>query len=380
MSGRDALGPADVDDEHLRTIVARLLGEPVAELRAVEVETVPYDLEAITTGGRWWVCGEAVTAGGRRPFRMFVKLVQSWSRSPQFASVPEEVRDFAAASVPWRTELEVYRSDLGDLLPDGLSMPRAAAVVDIDDLSGAIWMEAVPERPQDWDDDRFARAALLLGRLSGSPKVAPLAQIDDHAWTVHDYLHGRLAHQVVPMVLDDGIWRHPLVAGAFPAELRDRMTAALDELPAWVDELAAAPHVPGHGDACPNNLLAGEHDDDFVLIDFGFWKPLPLGFDLGQLLLGDVQLGRRSADGLRALDERIVAAYADGLRAEGTVIDVECVDRWHALQMAVFTGVSALPFEHLEGEPTAELAAIAAGRAAITTYCLDRVEATRPTV
>ncbi len=54
-----------------------------------------------------------------------------------------------------------------------------------------------------------------------------------------------------------------------------------------------------------------------MLIDFGFWKLLPIGFDLGQLLVGDVQIGRRSSDDLQERDEACLAAYVAGLRAEG---------------------------------------------------------------
>jgi hypothetical protein len=203
-----------------------------------------------------------------------------------------------------------------------------------------------------------------------------LAQIDNHRWSVLDYLHGRFEHQVVPMLRDDALWAHPLLDGAFGDGLRDRMLDALDEVPAWVEELADAPHVVGHGDACPNNLLGADRRDAFVLIDFGFWKPLPLGFDLGQLLLGDVQIGRRSADDLDIVDARIVPAYVDGLTDEGHVADSAQVARLHALQMVVFTGLSSMPFEHLRAEPSAELEQLAATRAAITTFCLNRVEAT----
>ena len=258
-------------------------------------------------------------------------------------------------------------------------MPRALAVFDLDELSSAVWLEEVPLREWPWDIERFTRAAYLLGRLAGSERVAPLAQIDDHQWTVLDYLHGRFDHQVVPMLRDDELWAHPLLAKAFGDGLRGRMCDVLDQVPAWLEELADAPHVVGHGDACPNNLLGAERPDAFVLIDFGFWKPLPLGFDLGQLLLGDVQIGRRPADDLAAVDARIVPAYVEGLTDEGYAAEPEQVLRLHALQMAVFIGLSSMPFEHLGDPQSPALEQLAATRAAITTYCLERVEATQVT-
>ena len=214
------------------------------------------------------------------------------------------------------------------------------------------------------------------GRLAGSPHVAPLAQIDNHQWSVHDYLHGRVENQVVAMLRDDALWAHPLLAGAFGGGLRDRMLDAVSQLPACFEELAAAPHVVGHGDACPNNLLGTDHRDAFVLIDFGFWKPLPLGFDLGQLLLGDVQIGRRSADDLNIIDACIIPAYISGLIDEGYAIEPARLARLHALQMMVFTGISSMPFEHLNAPLSPELQQLAETRAAITTYCLNRIDAT----
>lgn len=373
---RDVPGGVDMSDAQLTAIVADALHEEVVDLFDVCVEPVDYELRAITTAGRWWVSGHAATPNGTLPFRMFVKVVQNWSRSPEFESVPPAIREMAAASVPWRTEPNVYRSDLADRLPDGLSMPRALAVIDLDELSSAIWLEEVPLQERPWDRERFKRAAYLLGRLAGNTRVAQLAQIDDHQWTVLDYLHGRFENQVVPMLHDDEMWTHPLLANAFGNDLRDRMRDALKAVPGWFEELAEAPHTAGHGDACPNNLLGAARPDAFVLIDFGFWKPLPLGFDLGQLLLGDVQIGRRPADDLAAIDAEIIPAYIEGLTDEGQTVESQYVTRLHLLQMTVFTGLSSMPFEHLGAPPHPDLDRLAATRAAITTYCLDQIEAT----
>lgn len=82
MSSRALLGAADLGDEELATMVASLLGEQRVELLDLEVSLVGYDLPSITTAGRHWVSGHAATASGPRPFRIFVKHVQCWSRSP----------------------------------------------------------------------------------------------------------------------------------------------------------------------------------------------------------------------------------------------------------------------------------------------------------
>ena len=383
MAGeRTELGAADVDDAVLRAMVGGRLGasQTDIELLSVRIETVDYDLSAITTGGRWWVRGEARVDGVIRPWSFFVKVMQSWSRSPLFEMVPEDIREEAAASVPWRTESLVYRSDLASRLPDGLLMPAAHGVFDLDEASASIWLEEVEVPPAvPWDLERFGLAAHLLGRLAASPAVAELADVGRDGWTVADYLHGRLTHQVLPMLRDPDVWHHPLLAGPFDAELRERLLAAADQVADHVAELGAMPKLTGHGDACPNNLLPrADGAPGFVLIDYGFWGSRSVGFDLGQLLVGEVQLGRHPTSALAATEDVIVDAYIEGLRAEGCGIATDVVRRAHALQLLIFTGLSTLPFEHFGEPPSDELIALAAERAALSRFSLDLLDATPP--
>jgi hypothetical protein len=376
---RTALGAADVDDDELARMVAELFEVPVAEVRLLDsrAEEVDYDLPAITTAGRWWVRGRAEVGGRVTAYSFFVKHVQSWSRHPFFQQVPPEHREQAAASVPWRTEPLVYRSDLGDRFPEGLSMPRALGVVDLDASSASVWLEEVDAHRVDWEDARFRRAAYLLGRLAGSARVRERAEIGDLRDTVRTYLSGRLAMQVLPALRDPATWCHPLVAGAFDDALQERLLRAADEVAGHVAELEAMPHTASHGDASPNNLLTVQDDDGFVLIDYGFWGRKPVGFDLAQLVVGDVQIGRLPADRLAGIDRVCLPAYVAGLHDEGEDVATSVVRRAHALQLLVFTGLSSLPFEHLDGEPTPALHAMAAERARLVRFCLDLVDATK---
>ncbi|MGB9013335.1 MAG: phosphotransferase [Aeromicrobium sp.] len=379
MHHREVLGPADVTDEQLTLLVGTLLHEPADRVHLLDscAEEVSYDLPAITTAGRYWVRGTARVAGRTAPFAFFVKHVQSWSRSPLFAEVPPQIASMAEKSVPWRTEPLAYRSDLGDRLPDGLRMPRALGVFDLDEKSASIWLEEVVTAPAVWDLARYARAAHLLGRLAASPSVRERADVGEFGWTVHDYLIGRLRIQVLPLLHDADIWKHPLVARAFDNTLRSRLRRLADQADELVDELGRLPMGVAHGDACPNNLLVTPELEGFVLIDYGFWTAAPVGFDLGQLLVGDVQIGRQDATNLRAVDDVIVPAYVGGLHAEGCDITESVVRRAHALHLMVFTGLSILPFEHLAAEPTPSLDRMAAERAAIARFCLGLVDETQ---
>ncbi len=305
---------------------------------------------------------------GTRPFAFFVKTVRPWELSPLFEQVPPELRASAATSFPWRTEPAVYRSDLADVLPPGLRMPHAYDVADLPGPMAALWLEVVPTEQHPWTRERFAAAARALGRLAGSAATRGRALVGDFPLTVRSYLDGRVAGQVLP-VLRSSVWEHPGLT-AF-ADLRAPLLAAVEDLPDLVAELEALPSLAAHGDACPNNLLPDPDDvDGFVLIDFGLWNLQPVAHDLTQLLVGDIQIGRRPADDLVALDELVLAAYADGLAAEGTTVDAATLRRAHALQLFLFAGLSALPFDLLDGPPE-RVAALAPARAAITAHALD---------
>lgn len=381
MHDRLALGVADVSDVALAAIVGRSLGlADGAEIELLEssARVAPYDLEALTTAGRYWVHGRARTPAGEQPFTIFVKVVQSWSRSPIFAFVPEDYRELALAFLPWRVEPLMYRSDLSARLPDGLSMPKAYAVMDLDETSAAIWLERVDQFDHGWDADRFVRAAHLLGRLAGSERVRATARTGraEGQRLVRGYAQGRVMHQIVPALRGDDLWSHPLMAGTFDDELRADLLAAADDLDAIVDELEALPVATLHGDACTRNLLARNGTEEMVLIDLGFWGEGPVGFDLGQLLLGEVQLGERPAGCLPSLEPPCLLAYLQGLEAEGYSVQPATVRRAHALQMLLFNGLSAVPLEHLGSPPTDDLLELAGQRASAARFVLDLVRAT----
>lgn len=381
MHNRHVLGPADVTDAELTDLVAALMGEPSGRITLLSshAERVAYDLPAITTAGRYWVRGEALVGGQRQPFCFFVKHVQSWGRSPLFVGVPTEIAAMVEAAVPWRTEPLAYRSDLGGRLPEGLRMPRALGVFDLDQKSASVWLEEITTVPVQWDTARFSQAAYLLGRLAANPAVRERAGVGEFPWTVDDYLHGRLTHQVIPLVRDSSVWDHPLTAQAFGDSLRVRLQAAADRAGDLVAELADLPLVTIHGDACPNNLLVAADADGFVLIDYGFFGEGPVGFDLGQLLVGDIQIGRQAASTLPTVEDAVLPSYVEGLRAEGLELPLDVVRRAHALHLMLFTGLSTPPFEHLGADPTPALHRVAAERAAIARFSLDLLDATEPT-
>jgi hypothetical protein len=371
-----ALGLRDSRDQHLTAMVSAQVTAP-AQTVSTQVDPYPYDLPALTTRGRFVVSGRARTRDGREhPYAFFVKVSQSWARSPLSHEVPEPLRSTVAPLLPWRTEPDLYRSDLRDRLPAGLTMPRAFGVFDLDGESAAVWLDMVPARPVIWDLERHRRAAYLLGRLAASPAVAPLAARIPVGRTARRYADVWLAHNVIPDLHRDDVWRHPLVAAAFDATLRARMLAAVRALPRLLDELDTVPLATAHGDACTRNLLVTDTDDTFTMIDFGFWGTAPVGFDLGQLLLGEVQLGTRPASQLRLLENACLRAYVNGLRDEGGDTPLGQVRRSHAVLMTIYHAIPAIPYEHRTAEPTPQLRKLYTDRAASARFILNLLDST----
>lgn len=374
---RSALDHDDVSDAELAAMVADLWDVPAVELLDSTAEPVDYHVPSILTGARTWVRGAADAGDGPRPFTLFVKRVHSWRHSPAFAGVPPEIGEWAASSVPWRAEPLLYASDLAERLPQGLTMPRAVRVDERPDETAVVWIEAVEVSAEPWETGTYVEAAGLLGRMSGSSRVAELAAIDPLPWHIQSFVQGRLAHTVLPGLFDDATWEHELVAPYF-GDLRGRLTVVANHLDPLAEEFARLPHRTSHGDACPNNLLRHPSGAGFTLIDFGFWRPQPVGFDLSQLLVGDIQIGRRDATDLPEVAEACLTAYAAGLAEEGAEVPDATLRRSHAVSLMLFNGLPSLPLEHLAEEPTAAMHDWSLQRSRIARYALDVLERTDP--
>ena len=125
---------------------------------------------------------------------------------------------------------------------------------------------------------------------------------------------------------------------------------------------------------------------------YGFWRSQPVGFDLSQLLVGDIQIGRRDAADLPELAEACLTAYGEGLAAEGVEVPENVLRRSHAVSLMLFNGLPSLPFEMVaEAEQLAAAGELgeerleamhdwSLQRSRVARYSLDVLERTRPAV
>ena len=255
--------------------MADLLHQDESSCSTYSVEEVDYDLPAITTGGRWWVAGQAATPCSKAPFRFFVKQVQSWSRSPFFQYVPEDLQEWAASTVPWKTEAGSTAPTSGACCL-GTAGPRALAVFDLDAMSSAIWLQAVTGPPGHVGPLGGISARPTSSAASPAAARSPPSGACGTGLALNTYATGRPRGAGRADPDERGGLAAPAVRRVRPG-VRERCAHRGRTARRWLAEADALPYLLSHGDACPNNLMAGGQGDDFVMIDFGFWGGAPAG-------------------------------------------------------------------------------------------------------
>ena len=347
--GRDAL-----PDDEFTALVRTITGDPQAVPADVRVEPVDYPIGTPSTESLNRVFG---TSNGVE-WSCFVKKFQSVRYWPMMHLLPEEFRALFIHNLPWQLEIAVHRSDIADLLPEGLRLPAAYRIDVYDDDRATLWMENVVQEWGPWPIDRFERAAYLLGRLSArrQPHLVEPFLPRDHVTTpgigLRFYSEGRVRRAALPALADPKTWKQPLLSAAVcnlgEHGLRDDLLELGERVPAVLDALEALPQCYQHGDASPQNLLVPrDKPDEFVVIDWGFDCPQAVGFDLGQLLIGLAHAGELAPEALPAVHKVILKSFQDGLKAEGMQVSEDEVLYGYLGSLLIRAAFTALPLELL---------------------------------
>jgi hypothetical protein len=140
-----------LDDGAVVTKVARAAtGRRHADCAAGAVQVDPIPAMSMATGAVARVRGNLTEGDDTAAWSVVLKVVHSPDRSPIWTQIPPEFHDITQAQILWRTEPELYRSALPDLLPGGLRMPVIYHVDEIDETAMAIWMEDVLHADGPW--------------------------------------------------------------------------------------------------------------------------------------------------------------------------------------------------------------------------------------
>jgi hypothetical protein len=381
---RELFELAALPSDALSAVTSEALGIDV-QVADISVSAFPYNWGAICTAGLWRVDVSGQSASGPASYSFFVKLLRHPRLWPHIDLVPEgPPRELFVRAVPWRIELEMLESGIADLLPPGMRAPKLHAVRRYDDDHAALWYEFVTVRPGEWTVDDYARSARLLGRLAarrrlGNPvndRLPTYCRVEPRDGALRYYVEHRILMGVVPTLRERGVWGHPVLAKAL-AEVGDEtlpadMVALADRLPALLDLLETLPQTYAHGDASPQNLLVPRDEPTTrVAIDWGFGTPLPVGFDLGQLLIGLVNDRVCGVDQLPSIFEAILSSYLEGLAEEGYDEDPEVVRIGFAGSVVARTGLVAVPFELLDQPGVGEHHDLLVNQLQLTRYLLD---------
>jgi hypothetical protein len=361
----------DVSGADVAEVACLVLGEAVT-VRDWRMEKIPYESGSPATGGLMRVCG--TTADGRA-WSIFVKQVQHPRHWERLHMLPAERREAFAAQFPWRQELQAWDEVFAGRLPAGLRVPVLHRVTDLGDDRLLLWMEDVDARAESaWDLGLFRRAATALGGLAALRGTAELIAANGlpSGWGLRKYAEGRLLHAAVPVLANDELWRHPLLAGSVDDRLRSDMRTIADAFPSILDRLDTLPQAIPHGDASPQNLLAPRDDTgELIAIDVAFQCPQAVGFDLGQLLVGLAHAGLLEVDALAEVHDVLVPAFVEGMREYGGDATVDEVTFGYVGSLVVRAGLTALPYELLGASPSAELQLLFRQRAALTRFLVD---------
>lgn len=217
----------------------------------------------------------------------------------------------------WRREAEVYSSGLNASYSDaGLRGPRTLQVVERDDATVAIWMEAVQGTSGAEMDDRLMdELSYRLGRAQGAWRVEgrPLPP-----WASRHFLRDYIGSKPVGWALldSDECWRRPLVAKCFPKELREGANRLHRDREWLLAVMEQAPRTCAHLDVWPNNVVFAD-DGDHVLVDWAFVGDGALGEDVGNLVPDAVFDRFVRAERLPALAAHALERYLDGLGDAG---------------------------------------------------------------
>jgi hypothetical protein len=269
---------------------------------------------------------------------------------------------------------------------------RTPALHHVDELDAdhlVLYWECIEERVGPWVDADYAAVATGLGRFAARRRAG--APVNDRLPpachgpipALRYYVDGAVLRGALPALRDPGLWTHPALAAAVTAAggpggadaLRARLVGLGERLPALLDAVDSFPQTFAHGDASPQNLLADRDEPgSYVVIDWGFGTLLPVGFDLGQLVVGSMHAGRVDPDELGRLAELVVAPYWEGCRTEGFDVRAEDVRLGFVAGLALRSTLTAIPLEDLTDEVRADQQQRLVDRVRLTTRLLDLVE------
>ena len=346
------------------TLAGMLSSNPDTVVDDVEVTPIRYAWGSPATAGLWRVDVTGHDRGRTVSARYFVKLLRHLSRWPLLHTLPEPSRAVFAQRRNWRVELDMYEAGIGAVLPPGMRTPVLHHVRRVNEHYLGLWWEFIDVDPTPWGIGDFARTAYLLGRLAArraegksiNESLPEICHLPGPASGLRTFAQFRVLAIDVPKLQNPANWRAAPVAAALAEvgepDLPDGLSRLAERVPVLLDRLDQLPQTYAHGDASPQNLLMPRNDRSTrVVIDWGLEKLVPIGFDLGQLLIGLAHADELPAVALPSVEDAIVPAYHQGLADEGCQLDQSIVREGFVASLICRSALSAIPFPDPAQQP-----------------------------
>jgi hypothetical protein len=254
---------------------------------------------------RW--SGRALVDGVEREWSLILKV---WGRDSK--------TDAAEQWTYWKREFLAYSSGILDELP-GISAPRLFGATDEGDVA-LVWLEEIAEKTQGrWPTDRYALAALHLGRFNGAYLAG--RPVPDAPFLTRTYL--RSWTNWIPWsdsIRSPDAWSRRMVAEAIPAPPIERLERLHSMVAILFDRLEALPQTFSHLDAWRANLISARSpsgDDCTIAIDWSFVGLAPAGQEVAILVGGSHIWLDADPDQLATMSRRTFTAYVEGLGEAG---------------------------------------------------------------
>lgn len=281
-----------IDHAELTTVVHRTLGSETAEVESWEARPLAYDYTSPISGGIYRVAGTANDGEQRVVWSLVLKVVRSAAgvTMPNGEVVPRDLPDGPSFFGYWKREPLAYGAGVLENLPGGLTVPRCYGLGERTDGTIWLWLEEVADGQHTrWTPERCMLAARTLGRFNGaylSGRDVPVHPYLDGGW-LRSWLGVRCTG-MIDVIRRSDAWEHPLVRGAFPQPVLDRVLRLWADRELFLDGLDRLPHTFCHRDAFRSNLLLcrdGSGQDRIVAIDWAYAGLGPVGEEIAPLIV-----------------------------------------------------------------------------------------------
>jgi hypothetical protein len=218
----------------------------------------------------------------------------------------------------WKREWFAYQSDVFSDLPDDFYVPHCYKTYEIPGNTIFLWLEDIADSNiGNWTLDHFAFTAHQLGKLNAT-------NFSDYMRKAYPWLSIDRNRQWIKMMPNwkDVLWDHPIMLNHYPPPIENPFRQMLVESERFLSKLDLLPKVLCHGDTYPTNFMARNGKNgkmQTVALDWALMGIQPIGDDLGQFVLGAINMLKGSDEDL--IQESLFDAYIAGLHENGLQID-----------------------------------------------------------